>query len=58
LDLCGEEEPQASAHLCLPQGQRRDRGICLGKTGMKIADDLKKKLSDLGVNYGHIARDD
>jgi hypothetical protein len=26
--------------------------------GMKTAEDLKKKLSDLGVNYGHIAGDD
>ncbi|MDR1056673.1 MAG: hypothetical protein LBL90_12825 [Prevotellaceae bacterium] len=25
---------------------------------MKTAKDLKKKLSDLGVNYGSIARDD
>jgi hypothetical protein len=30
----------------------------MGQTGMKTAEDLKKKLSDSGVNYGRIASDD
>jgi hypothetical protein len=57
--MLGIRAARFGSQIFLSQGQRRDRSVCLGQTGLKNSPGVEeKKMADSAVSYASIATDE